>query len=225
MLVAAGGMGARLNLGGPKALVEIAGKPMLVRTLERFAPLGLVDGAVIVVPGGHEPAFAGVLSAAFPGAAFTLATGGAERQISVDSGLEQLAADTDIVVIHDAARPFVTESSIRASIDAAADCGAATVAIPSIDTILKGDPDGYLVETPDRAALWACQTPQTFQLAVIRHAHASARQAAYLGTDDASLVRRAGGRVKLVMGSPLNFKITTPTDLILAECVVREGIA
>ena len=225
LLVAAGGIGARLGLGGAKALVEIAGKPMLVRTLERFATTGLLDGAVIVVPGGHERASEQALTSAFPSLRFTLVAGGDERQISVSNGLEKLDSDTEIVVIHDAARPFVTETSIRASIEAAEADGAATVAIPSIDTILQGDADAYLVGTPDRQALWACQTPQTFQVDVIRRAHDAARRDGYLGTDDASLVRRAGGRVKLVMGSPLNFKITTPTDLALAECVVKEGLA
>ncbi|MCX5771868.1 MAG: 2-C-methyl-D-erythritol 4-phosphate cytidylyltransferase [Candidatus Hydrogenedentes bacterium] len=225
LLVAAGGMGTRLGLGGPKALVEIAGKPMLVRTLERFAGLGLVDGAVIVVPGGYEPAFEQALTSAFPSSRFTLVPGGAERQISVSNGLEKLDAGAEIVVIHDAARPFVTETSIRASIESAEADGASTEAIPSNDTILQGDSNAYLVDTPDRQALWACQTPQTFQVDVIRRAHESARRDGYLGTDDASLVQRAGGRVKLVMGSPLNFKITTPTDLALAECVVREGLA
>ena len=225
LLVAAGGIGARLGLGGAKALVEIAGKPMLVRTLERFAGLGLVDDAVIVVPGGHEAAFEQALTSAFPSSQFTLVAGGAERQMSVSNGLETLDAATEIVVIHDAARPFVTETSIRASIEAAEADGAATAAIPSVDTILRADSDAYLIDTPDRQALWACQTPQTFQIDVIRRAHESARRDGYLATDDASLVRRAGGRVKLVMGSPLNFKITTPTDLALAECVVKEGLA
>ena len=225
LLVAAGGMGTRLGLGGPKALVEIAGKPMLVRTLERFTGLGLLNDAIIVVPGGHEAAFEQVLTAAFPNSRFTLTPGGPERQMSVSNGLEKLPTGTEIVVIHDAARPFVTETSIRSSIKAAQADGAATVAIPSIDTILRGDSDAYLVDTPARQTLWACQTPQTFQVDVIRRAHDSARRDGYVGTDDASLVRRAGGRVKLVMGSPLNFKITTPTDLALAQCVVNEGLA
>lgn len=224
LVVAAGGMGVRLGLGGPKALVLIAGKPMLLRTLERFSGLGLVDGAIIVVPEGHENAFEQVLQAAFPAQRFSLVGGGPERQDSVANGLARLDEKTEIALIHDAARPFVTEDSIKASIEVAEDCGAATVAIPSTDTILMGDSADYLVETPARETLWACQTPQTFQTAVIRHAHEAARRGAYTATDDATLVRRDGGRVKLVMGSPLNFKITTPADLALAECVVKEGL-
>jgi len=225
LVVAAGGMGVRLGLGGPKALVPIGGKPMLVRTLERFAGLGLVDGAVVVVPEGHETAFDKVLRDAFPNLRFALTAGGPQRQDSVANGLARLDEKTEIAVVHDAARPFVSEESVKASIDAAEAFGAATVAIPSADTILNGDTEAFLVETPARETLWACQTPQTFQVDVIRRAHQSARDGAYTATDDATLVRRAGGRVKLVMGSPLNFKVTTPTDLALAECVVKEGLA
>lgn len=218
-------MGTRLGSDRPKALVDLAGKPLLVWTLERFSPLDLVDGAVVVVPPGRQEEFAGVLDRSFPGFHFSLAPGGAERQVSVAHGLDALAAETDIVVIHDAARPFVTEASIRESIRAAGLHGAATVAIPTVDTILEADDDQHLVDTPDRRNLWQCQTPQTFRVSVIRSAHESARFEDFMGTDDASLVRRLGAKVKLVMGSPLNFKITTPTDLALAEHIAQEGLA
>jgi 2-C-methyl-D-erythritol 4-phosphate cytidylyltransferase len=198
---------------------------MLVRTLERFRPLNLIDGAAITVPPGREAEFEAVLAEAYPGLRFALVPGGAERQDSVGRGLDALGSDTDIVVIHDAARPFVSADSVRASIDAAAECGAATVAVPCIDTILQADTEQYLVDTPDRRTLWACQTPQTFRVESIRAAHEAARREGYTGTDDASLVRRAGGRVRLVMGTPLNFKVTTPADLAMAESLLREGLA
>lgn len=119
----------------------------------------------------------------------------------------------------------MSAESIRASVDGAAEFGAATVAIPSIDTILVSDADAFLADTPDRKTLWACQTPQTFRVDVLRHAHKEAQRVGFTGTDDASLVRRAGGKVKLVMGSPLNFKVTTPQDLALARCVIEGGLA
>ena len=218
----------------PKALVEVAGKPLLVWTLTRFAPLGLVDGAVIVVPRPHQGRFAEVLAVAFPGRHFHLTPGGPARQDSVVNGLGALDSDTEVVVIHDAARPFVSPVSVRASIEAAADCGAATVALPCVDTILEGDQDAWLAATPDRGKLWTCQTPQTFRVGVIRRAH----EGAALGpgnptcahhtaavTDDATLVRQMGERVKLVMGTRLNFKVTTPQDLELAEaCLNTPGM-
>ncbi len=201
LLIPAAGMGLRLGSAGLKALVDLAGKPILVRTLERFRALGLCDGAVIVVPPAHAAAFETALGEAFPEASFTFARGGAERQSSVRNGLEAVAFDTDIVVIHDAARPFVGADAVRASIDAAAECGAATVAIPAVDTILQADDEGYLRGTPDRRVLWACQTPQTFRVEVIREAHNAARSEGFAGTDDTSLVRRVGGRV-LNVGQP-----------------------
>ncbi|MBX7258622.1 MAG: 2-C-methyl-D-erythritol 4-phosphate cytidylyltransferase [Candidatus Hydrogenedentes bacterium] len=225
LLIPAAGMGLRLGCDGPKALIDVAGKPLLVRTLERFQPLNLLSGTVVIVPAGFEAAFEAALEKAFPRVPISLVTGGAERQISVSNGLNALGTDTEIVAIHDAARPFVSTESVAESIEAADQFGAATVAVPSIDTILVGDADSFLIDTPDRARLWACQTPQTFRVSVIREAHAAAKQADYLGTDDATLVQRTGHTVKLVRGTPLNFKVTTPEDLALARCVVEKGLA
>jgi 2-C-methyl-D-erythritol 4-phosphate cytidylyltransferase len=154
----------------------------------------------------------------------SIAQGGAERQDSVRLGLALLDADTRIVVIHDAARPFVSLESVQASIQAAEACGAATVAIPSVDTVLHADANDYLIDTPDRRFLWMCQTPQTFQVDVIRQAHEQAARDGYEGTDDATLVRRTGARVKLVIGSPTNIKITIPADLEWAAYLIRQGI-
>ena len=225
LLIPAAGLGRRMGLDQPKALMRVGGEPLLVRTLGRFQSIGLVDLAVIVVPSGHESTFKSVLQSAFPSARFSFSLGGAERQISVANGLTRIDPDTEIVVIHDAARPFVSEESIRASIGAAEECGAATVAIPTVDTILRADAEGYLIDTPDRQFLWMCQTPQTFRVPLIRAAHEAARRDNYVGTDDASLVGRMGGRVRLVMGSPVNLKVTSPADLVMAEYVIQEGLA
>jgi len=224
LLIPAAGMGVRLGQNRPKALIDVAGKPMLIRALDRFAPLGLVEGAVIVVTPGYRSEFERALTKAFPSSAFMLIDGGEARQDSVRHGLKRLDAETEIVVIHDAARPFVSTESIQASINAAMECGAATVAIPCVDTILEANAEQCLEHTPDRSVLWACQTPQTFKVAVIREAHESAKSADAVLTDDASLVRRIGGVVRLVHGTPSNFKITTPGDLALATCAVRNSL-
>lgn len=223
LLLAAAGMGTRLGQG-PKALVDVGGVPLVVRTLWRFAGLGLLDGAVVLHPAGYRESFASVLGAAFAGVEFLFCEGGAERQLSVSRGLECLAIDTEIVVIHDAARPFVGAASVRESVLAAAACGAATVALPVVDTILEGDAAAFLVDTPDRRFLWACQTPQTFRVEVIRGAHGRAAADGYVGTDDASLVRRLGEPVKLVMGSSFNLKVTTAPDLTLARLLIEKGL-
>lgn len=221
----AAGMGRRLGYECPKALVPIGSRPMLIETLLRFDALDLLDGAVVVVPPENRDQFRAALDAHLPGRAVRLVDGGEERQQSVENGLAALDADTDIVAIHDAARPFVQAESIRASIAAAAEVGAATVAVPSVDTILVADADMNLSDTPDRSRLWACQTPQTFRVAVIREAHRLARQQGLAVTDDATLVHRTIGAARIVMGSPLNFKVTTPEDLALARLVLEKGLA
>ena len=225
MLIPAAGMGTRLGAAGPKALLDLRGEPMLVHTLRRFEPLGLLHNTVIVVHPDHEGAIAGACVRAFPNSRFHFVPGGAERQESVLRGLDALEPATEIVVVHDAARPFVQPDSIRKSIEAAARHGAATVAIPSSDTILVADEDGFLADTPDRSRLWACQTPQTFKVEVLRSAHEAARRNGDAVTDDATLVQRAGGRVELVMGSALNIKITVPDDAVLARVIIEKGLA
>jgi 2-C-methyl-D-erythritol 4-phosphate cytidylyltransferase len=224
LLIAAAGAGERLGCAGPKALAGLGGVPMVVRTLQRIEALGLAEDSIVLAPLPCMDEFAAALAIAFPDVRIRCIAGGDHRQESVSNGLDALDGETDIVVIHDAARPFVTPESVRASIEAARDCGAATVAIPAIDTILEGTEDGYLAATPDRSRMWACQTPQTFRVEIIRQAHHAAAQEGYFGTDDASLVQRQGGKVKLVMGSALNMKITTPSDLSLARLLFERGM-
>jgi len=225
LVIPAAGAGTRLGCTGPKALVDIGGRPLLVRTLARFAGLGLVSEAVVVVSREHEGAIRAALSEFFPDERFRFVHGGAERQDSVRAALDALPEGVEIVAIHDAARPFVPPASVRASIEAAAECGAATVAIRAIDTILESDGGEYLEATPERKRMWACQTPQTFRVEVIRAAYAHAAREGFLGTDDASLVRRMGGRVRLVAGSVYNLKVTTPGDLSLALAIHAGGLA
>ncbi len=224
LLIPAAGMGQRLGRG-PKALVELAGVPLLARTLARFSGTGLLDGAVLVCPPDGTVSFQDMLQRHFPGNRWQLVPGGAERQDSVWNGLAALDDSTEIVVIHDAARPFAPLDAIRASIDAAQQYGAASVAIPVVDTIFQADQDAWLESTPPRGCLWACQTPQTFRVELIREAHRRARAEGRMGTDDATLVRWTGARVKLVHGAWLNFKVTSPEDFALAEVVIKEGLA
>lgn len=224
VIIPAGGMGERLGEALPKALVPLCGIPLLVRTLSAFLPLGLADTAVVTIPAGHESSIAALLEEAFPDNHITLVPGGVERQDSVRNALAALRSDTELVAIHDAARPFVTGDAVEASFEAAARVGAATVAVPAIDTILVSDGDGYLSETPDRSTVWYCQTPQTFQVAIIREAHETALRKSFQGTDDATLVRRCGQSVKLVRGDFTNLKVTTPTDMIIAETFIEKNL-
>ena len=222
MIIPAAGQGTRLGSPLPKALVELGGRSLIERTLQRFADLRLLRDLIVLAPPEQRALFEDRLSQCPDFKAIQIIDGGVERQDSVRKGLDALNPATEIVVIHDAARPFVPLSAIRESIKAARTCGAATVAIPSIDTILEVDAAGFLVQTPDRKRLWACQTPQAFRVEVIRQAHAEARQEGFLGTDDATLVRRLGGKVKIVPGAPENFKVTTPADLLRAQQMLEE---
>lgn len=224
VVIPAGGMGQRLGQPLPKALVPVGGVPLLVRTLWQFEALDLARDAIVAIPPRHRASFEAALSHAFPDSAIRLVDGGETRQDSVRLGIAALDRETEICVIHDAARLFITPGEIRAAIDAAVDLGAATVAVPSVDTILVDDGQGFLKETPDRRMLWACQTPQVFRASIIRAAHARALKEGMEVTDDATLVRRCGHPVKLVTGSPGNFKLTTPTDLLVAEALIEKDI-
>jgi 2-C-methyl-D-erythritol 4-phosphate cytidylyltransferase len=224
LILAAAGMGARLGAERPKALVDLGGAALIVQALSRFEPVGLLDGGIILFAQGFLDEFKQTIRAAFPAVTFVYVEGSTERQLSVRNGLDAVSNEADIIVIHDAARPFVELSAVTASIEAAAQHGAATVAIPVADTILVATEDAFLAETPDRGRLWSCQTPQTFQAEVIRDAHRRAALDGFIGTDDASLVRRVGRAVKLVRGSPRNFKITTAGDLELARAIVQSGL-
>jgi 2-C-methyl-D-erythritol 4-phosphate cytidylyltransferase len=215
-------MGVRLGADGPKALVDVGGRPLLAVTLARFSGMGLLDPAVIVAPVAFFPAFERALGACLKPGSWVLVEGGAERQESVARGLAALRDDAEIVVIHDAARPFVPRQAVEASIAEAAAHGGATVAVPVSDTILIADERQFLDCTPDRRMLWACQTPQTFQVGVIRRAHRAAVEGGWLCTDDATLVRRTGLPVRIVEGSPANFKVTTAFDLATARRMVSE---
>lgn len=208
----------------PKALIPLAGKPLILRSLERFVSLDLVAGAVIVVPAGYLDAFRNVIDQAFGDLGIVLTEGGLRRQDSVINGLAKLDPTAGLVVIHDAARPFVSKESIHGAIQAANKYGAATVALPCTDTILKADEEDFLTDTPDRREVWACQTPQVFRVDLIREAHRLADKAGRQATDDASLVREQGHKVKLVPGTALNFKITRPEDLAYAEYLLQENL-
>jgi len=135
-----------------------------------------------------------------------------------------LNPDTEIVAIHDAARPFPTALSISTAIEAAHHYGAATLATPAIDTILVDDGRGFLGVTPDRTLLWACQTPQVFQVDVIRRAYEDEKNKDVPCTDDATLAQRIGCQVKLVDGGAMNFKITTKRELAFARYLLEQSL-
>lgn len=212
-----------MGLGEPKPVVELMGKPILLWTLEPFLSLDLVCQTVIAVSEGSVERVRGLVERYFGSiAGLRVVAGGSDRQGSVYNGLLALSSEADIVIIHDAVRPFVEQRAVLESIEAARTFGAATVAVPVVDTVIAVGDGGTVRETLDRRELWAVQTPQTFQYDTILKAHEQAEKDGVRATDDAELVRRLGQDVKIVRGSPDNIKITRPHDLMVAEQILKK---
>lgn len=148
--------------------------------------------------------------------------GGADRMASVRAGLAEVSATSDVVLVHDGARPFLTPELVRRCLEGAAAHEAVVAALPAAETIKEVSPDGLVRGTLERSRLWTVQTPQVFRRSLLEKAHAAAARAGVSGTDDASLVERLGHLVHVVMGDPENIKVTWPQDLAQAERVVRE---
>jgi 2-C-methyl-D-erythritol 4-phosphate cytidylyltransferase len=225
-IIPAGGQGKRFGTQLPKQYVEIAGTPLIVHTLRKFDPAyGINGGIIIPVPTADIDFVREEIVARYgiKGVIAVLA-GGRERQDSVRAGLEALPADTEIVAVHDAVRPFVSTEMIRKVIEQAALNSAATLGVPVKDTVKRVDAGNSVVGTVDRKDLWLTQTPQAFRRTVIIHAYKSAYEDGVYATDEASLVERVGVTVKMVLGSYENIKITTAEDLDFAQFLMkREG--
>ena len=205
--------------GVDKMFAPLAGKPVLAWAVDTFQKCSLIDQIVIVLSEHNiEPGRQLALERGWSKVT-DICPGGQERQQSVAAGLGRLK-DCRWVVIHDGARPLVNEVLIKDGLGAAEESGAAVAAVPVTDTIKLAADDGFVMGTPPRQRLWAVQTPQVFRFDIISQAH---RRAEDMATDDASLVERLGYRVKLYMGAYDNIKITTPSELALAEVLVKGG--
>lgn len=214
-LLLAAGRGERFGGTVPKAFASLGGVPLVVRSLSTLAAAASVDHIVPVVAPAELGRWASLALPDTPKLQAAVA-GGAERQDSVAAGLDALPEGSEWVAVHDAARCLVTGSELERVIAAARETGAAILATPARDTI-KRVRDGKIIETPERAECWAAQTPQVFQVELLREALAKARAEGVVGTDDAQLVERLGVPVRVVEGSPRNVKITLPEDLEAAE--------
>lgn len=225
-VVVAAGSGTRLGGDQTKALRELAGIPLVVHSVRALATGG-VTSVVVVVPAAHQSDFDEVLQSV--DIAWRTVPGGAERQESVSIGLAALdpaiSTSESIVLVHDAARPLVPAAVVTRVIDAVRDGSPAVIpVVPVIDTIRQID--GADSDVIDRSTLRAVQTPQGFNLGVLRAAHQAAADADFQATDDAAVCERAGHHVTLVAGSSSSFKITQPLDLALAEtAILRETVS
>lgn len=214
-IILAAGTGSRTKLGYNKILFSI-GVPMVIYTITAFERSSNIDTIVIVTAKEERDVILTLIKQAGFTKVSSVICGGITRQESSRLGVESID-DADIIAIHDAARPFVTEKTIAATIVAAQTHGASIAAIPIQDTVKIVKGKGIIEETLDRHRLYSAQTPQTFQSSIIRTAHARALSDRYEGTDDASLVERLGTPVVIVPGTQENIKITTPDDLIYAQ--------
>ena len=217
-VIVAGGSGARF--GGDKMMVPLAGAPVLAHTLRAFQASPMIDEIILVA---REPALAAVATLCQEhGISKTalVVAGGEERIHSCYAGVMSTSEKAGIIAIHDGARPLVTEKIIEDAVWAAYRQLAAAPAIPLRDTIKRAE-NGVVTETPERAGLFAVQTPQCFRAELIRAALQDAVENAPGITDDCMAVERIGGKIFLTEGSEENIKITTPLDLELAELILK----
>jgi 2-C-methyl-D-erythritol 4-phosphate cytidylyltransferase len=207
-IVLAAGAGSRLGADGPKALVTIAGVPLVASAVA--AATAVADLIVVAVPPGEEDRVRDALAG---GPELQVVTGGSTRQASVRAALDHIPVDREVVVVHDGARPFATPmlfESVIAALVAGIDGVVPVIAISDTVKRVRG---GTVVATEDRAELGLAQTPQAFRASALRAAHADADVAGLDFTDDAAVIEWAGRRVAAVPGEPGNIKITTPADL------------
>jgi 2-C-methyl-D-erythritol 4-phosphate cytidylyltransferase len=223
-IIVAAGKGVRMGLNTDKLFLEVAGRPVVVHTWQRFAEAKCIDEIVLVIREGMQSTFTDFAVRFDLSKPHKLVVGGAERQDSVWNGLQALSSGTAIVAIQDAARPCTDEAVIAATIQAAREIGAAVAAQPMTDTI-KESADGKLVmRTLDRARLWTVQTPQTFRVEVIRRALSAVREKGLRVTDDTAACELIGQPVKLVAGARPNPKVTVPEDLPFIDLLLKRLI-
>jgi 2-C-methyl-D-erythritol 4-phosphate cytidylyltransferase len=212
-LLVAAGRGERLGSGKPKALVAVAGRPLLDWSLDALRATAGIERIVVALPAG-VPAPPGTIGAA----------GGAERSHSVRNALAAAGAGApdEPVLVHDAARPLVTPELAERCLAALDGVDAAIAAAPVTDTVKEAGADGLVARTLDRSRLWAVQTPQVFRRRALEEVMRLSDDVLAAATDDASLVEAAGGKVRLVPAPRENLKVTTPVDLRVAELLLAE---
>jgi 2-C-methyl-D-erythritol 4-phosphate cytidylyltransferase len=214
-IVPAAGRGVRM--GRKKPGIALAGRPVLRWTLDVFEAMPAVLGVVVVVSPEDVAAWRRRLARCRKVRA--VVAGGAERQESVARALAVVPSAARWIVVHDGVRPCITPELVAQVLAGARMTGAAVAALPVAETLKRGAA-GWVRETVARDGLWAVQTPQAFEAALLREAHRRAAAGAIVATDDAALVERLGARVRLVPGLPGNVKITRPDDLLLARALL-----
>jgi 2-C-methyl-D-erythritol 4-phosphate cytidylyltransferase len=215
-VLAAAGRGERLEAERPKAFAQLRGRPLLAESLERLEASGWIESMVVVAPPGWEEPVILLAEELGCGKVVASVAGGETRADSVRIGIGEVAADAAVIVVHDAARPLVSDELVeRVVTPLSQGWDGAVPGLAVVDTVKRVGPDGAIVETVPRGDLVVVQTPQAFVADVLRRALAS--ESASAATDCASLVEAQGGRVQVVDGDPRLLKVTSPEDLALVE--------
>ena len=225
-IIVAAGEGVRMKGKMRKQYLDLSGRPVLAYSIMAFDSCSLVEEIFIVVPKGDiEYCQNKILSSLDLKKCIKLVHGGAKRQESVYNGLKAInKKNTETVVIHDGVRPFINREDLKECILGSKKYGACILATAAIDTLKRVGESDIITTTLTRENIWLAQTPQTFRYDLILEAHETARRYGYVGTDDASLVERLGGNVKIINGSRFNIKITKKEDLDIAEAMLNGGL-
>lgn len=223
-IIVAGGSGERFGRDGGKQLALVAGRPVLAHSVAAFAACDGIDAIVVVAhPERVEEYRREAVEPVASGKVVAVIAGGDSRQASVAAGLAAVPRAADVIVIHDGARPLVTPSLVDgaiAALEADAECAGVVVGHPAYDTLKLVDDEAVVVGTVDRSAFWVAQTPQVFRAESLRSAYARVATSELAATDDASLVERDGGRVRMFAGPRDNLKVTVAEDLAVVEALL-----
>ena len=224
-IVAAAGTGVRLESKTAKPYISLNNKPLLWYCLNALERSGKINNIVLISEKANINRAVNLINKFKFKKVKAVVAGGATRSASVYNGLKALDEDTDYVLIHDGARPFLDSSLIERCVAAVIKHKAVICAIPCSSTIKRADKDLRVISTLDRNSLWQVQTPQVFAYKLIRDAYAKFKNKKNGAFDDASLVEKSGGEVKIVLGTDINIKITTQADLRLAKAILKAGIS
>ena len=223
VVIVSAGRGSRMKADINKQFLKLKGKEVIAHTIDKFYNNKNIDEIVVVVKEDEADFFRRNIIDKYGYKNIKIAFGGKERQDSVFNGLKAVNERCDIVLIHDGARPFVTDEIIKNSIECAKKNKCVIVGVPVKDTIKIINKDNEVCDTPNRSTLWSIQTPQVFEYLSIIKAHKIAKEKSYYGTDDSMLMEYLGYNVEVIEGSYNNIKITTPEDLKIGEEILNEN--
>jgi 2-C-methyl-D-erythritol 4-phosphate cytidylyltransferase len=220
VILPAAGQGKRMGAGKNKLLLELNGVPVLIHTLKVFEEDTLCNRIILAIHPQDEMEFKELIKKYHIHKEIKFVHGGPERQHSIYNALKTVHSE-GIILVHDAARPFIQKKQIHLLVQKANETGAAIIGVPAKDTMKKVH-NGVIVETVERSSLWVIQTPQAFRISLLHAAYKRAEDDHFIGTDDSSLVERISHPVSIVEGDYDNIKLTTPEDLFFAEAILKK---